>query len=78
MPIEIPSLNLAALAPPLIVIVTALLLLLFDLGVSDKRILGYLALLGVALAFGVSITMVPHNFIFVLIAFIIYFAYQVY
>jgi NADH-quinone oxidoreductase subunit N len=60
MPIEIPSLNLAALAPPLIVIVTALLLLLFDLGVSDKRILGYLALLGVALAFGVSITMGMH------------------
>ena len=60
MPIEIPSLNLTALAPSLIVIVTALLLLLFDLGLTDKHILGYLALVGVALAFGVSIAMGMH------------------
>jgi NADH-quinone oxidoreductase subunit N len=60
MPIEIPALNLTALAPPLIIIATALLLLLFDLGLTDKRILGYLALVGVAVAFGVSIDMGMH------------------
>lgn len=57
MPIEIPTLNFIALAPSLIVIATALLVLLFDLAVADKRILGYVGLLGVAAALGASITM---------------------
>jgi NADH-quinone oxidoreductase subunit N len=55
MPIEIPTVNLTALAPPLIVIATALLVLLADLAVSDKRLLGYLGLTGVAAAFGVAL-----------------------
>lgn len=59
MPIEIPTLNFIALAPPLIVIGTALLVLLFDLAVTDKRVLGYLGLVGVVIAAGVSIAMGP-------------------
>jgi NADH-quinone oxidoreductase subunit N len=50
MPIQIPTLNFIALAPPLIVIATALLVLLADLVVAEKRVLGYLALLGVVAA----------------------------
>jgi NADH-quinone oxidoreductase subunit N len=50
MPIQIPTLNFVALAPPLIVIAAALLVLLADLVVADKRVLGYLALLGVVAA----------------------------
>jgi NADH-quinone oxidoreductase subunit N len=57
MPIQIPTLNFVALAPPLIVIATALLVLLFDLAVTDKRILGYLGLVGVMIAAGVSMAM---------------------
>jgi NADH-quinone oxidoreductase subunit N len=57
MPIQIPTLNLVALAPPLIVVATALLVLLFDLAVTDKRILGYLGLVGVMIAAGVSMAM---------------------
>jgi NADH-quinone oxidoreductase subunit N len=57
MPIEIPTLNFIALAPALIVIATALLVLLFDLAVSDKRLLGYLGLAGVVAAAGVSLAM---------------------
>jgi NADH-quinone oxidoreductase subunit N len=60
MPIEIPTLNLIALAPSLIVIATALLVLLLDLAVSDKRVLGYLGLLGVVAAASVSIVMGGH------------------
>jgi NADH-quinone oxidoreductase subunit N len=50
MSIQIPTLNFVALAPPLIVIATALLVLLADLVVAEKRVLGYLALLGVVAA----------------------------
>ena len=57
MPIEIPTLNFIALAPSLIVIGTALLVLLLDLAVTDKRVLGYVSLLGVVTAAGVSIVM---------------------
>jgi NADH-quinone oxidoreductase subunit N len=57
MPIEIPNLNFVALAPSLIVMGTALLVLLLDLAVADKRVLGYLGLLGVVAAAIVSILM---------------------
>lgn len=50
MPIELPTLNLVALAPELAVIITAALVMLFDLFVNDKRALGYLSLLGLAIA----------------------------
>jgi NADH-quinone oxidoreductase subunit N len=50
MSIQIPTLNFVALAPPLIVIAAALLVLLADLVVAEKRVLGYLALLGVVAA----------------------------
>ena len=50
MPIEIPNLNFVALAPSLIVMGAALLVLLLDLAVTDKRVLGYLGLLGVVAA----------------------------
>lgn len=60
MPIEIPTLNFVALLPQIIIIVTALLILLLDLVVSDKRILGYLGLVGVATAAGVSIALTEH------------------
>lgn len=53
--IKIPTLNFIALAPPLIVITTALLVLLLDLAVANKRVLGYLGLVGVATAAGVSL-----------------------
>jgi len=57
MPIEIAGLNFVALAPAMIVIGTALLVLLFDLAVSNKRLLGYLALAGVVVAAIVSLAM---------------------
>jgi NADH-quinone oxidoreductase subunit N len=50
MSIQMPTLNFVALAPPLIVIAAALLVLLADLVVAEKRVLGYLALLGVVAA----------------------------
>jgi NADH-quinone oxidoreductase subunit N len=46
MPIQIPTLDITALIPEIVVIVTALLVMLFDLFVSDKRVTGYLSLLG--------------------------------
>ena len=57
MPIQIPTLNFIALAPPLIVIATALLVLLADLAVAQKRILGYLGLAGVVAAGVVSLAL---------------------
>jgi NADH-quinone oxidoreductase subunit N len=60
MPIEIPNLNFMALAPSLIVMGTALIVLLLDLVVADKRILGYLGLLGVVAAAIVSILMAAY------------------
>jgi NADH-quinone oxidoreductase subunit N len=55
--IQIPTLNFLALAPSLIVIGTAILVLLLDLAVTDKRILGYIGLVGIATAAGVSLAM---------------------
>jgi NADH-quinone oxidoreductase subunit N len=57
MPIEIPNLNFVALAPSLIVMGAALLVLLLDLAVTDKRVLGYLGLLAVVAAAVVSIVL---------------------
>jgi len=50
MSIEIPTLNFIPLIPSLIVIGTGVLVLLFDLLVTDKRLLGYLGLAGVVAA----------------------------
>jgi NADH-quinone oxidoreductase subunit N len=61
MSIQIPTLNFIALAPSLIVIATALLVLLLDLAVTDKRVLGYLGLLGIAAAAGVSLAMTDQS-----------------
>jgi NADH-quinone oxidoreductase subunit N len=55
--IQIPTLNFLALAPSLIVIGAALLVLLLDLAVTDKRILGYIGLVGIVVAAGVSLSM---------------------
>ena len=60
MPIEFPTLNFVALAPSLVVMGTALLVLLLDLVVADKRVLGYLGLLGIVAAAVVSIVMGGH------------------
>jgi NADH-quinone oxidoreductase subunit N len=46
MPIEIPTLDITALIPEIVVIVTALVVMLVDLFVSDKRVTGYLSLVG--------------------------------
>lgn len=50
MPIEIPTLNVIALAPELAVIITAALVMFFDMFIDDKRLLGYLSLLGLGVA----------------------------
>ena len=50
MPIQIPALDFTALLPQSIVIITALLVMLFDLFVSSKRGLGHLSLLGLTCA----------------------------
>ncbi len=50
MPIDFPSIDLLALLPETIVVVTALLVMLADLFVKPKRGLGHLSLLGLAIA----------------------------
>src|SRR5688572_12258299 len=50
MPIEFPTLNFAALAPELIVFVTAFLVMFLELYIANKRWLGYLSLVGLAAA----------------------------
>lgn len=50
MPIEIPTLNLVALAPQIVLVVTVILVMLFDMFVADKRVMGYVSLLGLGLA----------------------------
>ena len=55
MPIEIPVLNFTALAPALAVLITAFLAMFFELVIRDKRVLGYLSLLGLVVAAGYSI-----------------------
>jgi len=50
MPIEFPTLNYAAIAPMVAVFVTAFVVMFFELLVKDKRLLGYVGLLGLAVA----------------------------
>ncbi len=50
MPIEIPTLNLVALAPQIVLVITVILVMLFDMVVADKRVMGYVSLLGLGLA----------------------------
>jgi NADH-quinone oxidoreductase subunit N len=50
MQIEIPFLNVPALFPEIIVVLTAFLVMIVDLLFSDKRILGVVSLFGLALA----------------------------
>jgi NADH-quinone oxidoreductase subunit N len=47
-------LNVIALAPELAVIITAALVMFFDMLIDDKRLLGYLSLLGLAVAAGIT------------------------
>lgn len=55
MAIEFPTLNFPALWPIIIIVVTGLLVLIFDLMVNDKRLLGWLSLLGVVVAAAVGV-----------------------
>jgi len=48
MPIEFPTLNFAALAPVLIIFAGAFVVMFLELYIRDKRILGYLSLVGLA------------------------------
>lgn len=57
MPIEFPTLNIVALAPELVVIITAALAMLLDLFFEDKRVLGYLSLAGLVVAAVVTFMM---------------------
>lgn len=50
MPIDFPVLNFQAIAPELVVVVTAFLVMFAELFVDDKRILGYISILGLAMA----------------------------
>jgi NADH-quinone oxidoreductase subunit N len=52
MPIVFPALDFTALMPQLIVIGTAAVVMICDLFVKDKRIMGYISLLGLLLAIG--------------------------
>jgi NADH-quinone oxidoreductase subunit N len=61
MPIEIPFLNFAALAPELVVIGTAALVIICDLFIKDKRYLGYLSLLGLIIAAVPCFLMLPET-----------------
>lgn len=47
---NLPTLNLIALLPQIILVVTALIVLMLDLGLRDKRPLGWLSLVGVLAA----------------------------
>jgi NADH-quinone oxidoreductase subunit N len=50
LPINFPTLNFAALAPELVVLGTAAVVMIAELFIKDKRLLGYLSLLGLLLA----------------------------
>ena len=50
MNIAFPTVNLLAIAPPLVVLATALVVILVDLWVDDKRWLSILGLIGVGVA----------------------------
>jgi NADH-quinone oxidoreductase subunit N len=49
-PIEFPTLNFSALAPELAVLGTAAVVMICDLFITDKRLLGYLSLMGLLIA----------------------------
>jgi NADH-quinone oxidoreductase subunit N len=57
MDIVFPTLNLAALAPQLAVVITALVVMLSELFIKNQRVLGYLSLAGLAVAAWLSVTM---------------------
>ncbi len=57
MPIEFPVLNFAALYPEIVVIITAFVVMAVDLFFSDKRIVGYVSLLGLVVAAVVTVGM---------------------
>ncbi len=57
MDIVFPTLNLAALAPQLVIVVTALVVMLSELFVKNQRVMGYLSLLGLAVAAWICMTM---------------------
>jgi NADH-quinone oxidoreductase subunit N len=48
MPIEFPTLNLVALAPEIVIVLTAIVAIAFDIFMDDKRIVGYVSLAGLA------------------------------
>ncbi|OQY46684.1 MAG: hypothetical protein B6242_07090 [Anaerolineaceae bacterium 4572_78] len=52
MGIELPSLNFGALLPVIIVILTSVMVLIFDLALSDKRPLGWISFVGLMFAGG--------------------------
>lgn len=56
---QLPNLNLTSLYPLLVVTTTAVLVLLADLVVVNKRALGYLALIGVIAAFATALSLWP-------------------
>jgi NADH-quinone oxidoreductase subunit N len=56
MPIQIPELNFIAILPELVMLGTALLVLLLDLVLRDKRLLAYFSLAGVIVAGAASYT----------------------
>lgn len=49
-PVEIPTLNLVAVIPHIVVVITALLVMMFDMIVEDKRLTGHVTLLGLGVA----------------------------
>lgn len=48
MPIDFPALNLVALAPEIVIVLTAIVAIAFDIAVDDKRMVGYVSLAGLA------------------------------
>jgi NADH-quinone oxidoreductase subunit N len=56
---QLPNLNLTSLYPLLVVTATAVLVLLADLVLPNKRTLGYLSLAGIVVAFIVALTLWP-------------------
>ncbi len=57
MPIEIPTLDFAALGPILAIFITAFVVMFLEMVVVDKWVLGYLSLIGLGLAGGISVVM---------------------
>ena len=57
MPIEIPVLNFTAIGPLLAVVITAFVVMFIELFVEDKRILGYISLVGLGVAAVLSVNL---------------------